>query len=311
MKKVIAILLIALFAISVFPITILATATPTVTVGVAEGEAGDKVSVKVTAENLACVGITAALSYDEEALEFVKATAGKDLSTGWELASSFCWIGGSDNPVANEDISGEILVLTFNILSGAAEGDYDIELLPIEDSFAVDADEKDVEVQLVKGKITVNASAAPVVNPETRDVKMNVVINEISTVYSVNVAFGAFTFTYAGTRGAWLPATHSYDGDTGEWTDTKAYGITVTNHSNAGIGASVAFDSTGVANGTATVGFKKAAANVATAFGTVPANAPATTFKGTVGGDPANECTDAKIGTITVTISEPLDLQVD
>lgn len=65
------------------------------------------------------------------------------------------------------------------------------------------------------------------------------------TVYSVDVQWGAMAFTYtAPSEGTWNPADHQYDGGTGtgSWTCADGAGnITVTNHSNQKIAATVSF----------------------------------------------------------------------
>ena len=144
-------------------------------------------------------------------------------------------------------------------------------------------------------------------NTATADVKAQVTITEAATVYSVDVSFDAFTFTYAIDNGTWDPEKHSTVGGTEGWVtenDANKDSLTVTNHSNAGITAGVVFDAgqSGV-----TLTFDDSSEGLATAVGTEFASAPAVTFTGTVGGTPADKTatngTARTVGTITVTIT--------
>lgn len=81
--------------------------------------------------------------------------------------------------------------------------------------------------------------------------------NAAPDVISVGIAWDAMTFTYTeGSAGTWKPDTHSYEGTTtGGWsTDTAT--ITVTNHSNVAVTATLAWaqnsDLTGTITGTFT-----------------------------------------------------------
>ena len=124
---------------------------------------------------------------------------------------------------------------------------------------------------------------------------------------SVDIVWEAMNFTYtAPSQGTWNPATHAYEGQTaGGWSDnTRA--ITVTNHSNVAVNATLGFtaDVTGVvgtfaeASGTANDNIL----NLATAVGTTVENAPtATAYFGISG---AAIDADKTLGTITVTIAK-------
>ena len=64
------------------------------------------------------------------------------------------------------------------------------------------------------------------------------------TVYSVNVEFGAMTFTYHGAaEGDWNPGTHGYtNGTEASWSYADgANAVTVTNHSNAAVAVTVTY----------------------------------------------------------------------
>ena len=114
-------------------------------------------------------------------------------------------------------------------------------------------------------------------------------------------------FTYTGaSQGTWNSSTHEYTGGTeGGWTaDTKT--ITVTNHSNVAVNATLAFNASadGV-TGTFTETSGTENDNVlelATAVGTASTDAPSATANFGIGGAAITENKD--LGTITVTIAK-------
>ena len=126
-------------------------------------------------------------------------------------------------------------------------------------------------------------------------------------IISVDVAWEAMDFTYsASSQGTWNPATHAYDGQTeGGWSDNTP-AITVTNHSNVAVNATLGFtaDVTGVvgtfteASGTENDNIL----NLATAEGTTLENAPTATANFGISGAAIDA--DKALGTITVTIAK-------
>ena len=123
---------------------------------------------------------------------------------------------------------------------------------------------------------------------------------------SMDVVWDAMDFTYsAPSEGTWNPATHAYDGKTeGGWsTDTKT--ITVTNHSNVAVNATLDFTASVdgvVGTFTETSGTENdKVLELATAEGTEVANAPAATANFGISGAAIDA--DKALGTITVTIT--------
>ena len=124
---------------------------------------------------------------------------------------------------------------------------------------------------------------------------------------SVDIVWDAMDFTYTGaSQGTWNPATHTYDGATeGGWSDNTP-AVTVTNHSNVAVNATLGFtaDVTGVvgtfteASGTENDNIL----NLATAEGTEVANAPTATANFGISGAAINA--SQKLGTITVAIAK-------
>ena len=126
-------------------------------------------------------------------------------------------------------------------------------------------------------------------------------------IISVDVAWDAMDFTYTGaSQGTWNPVTHTYEGATeGGWSNNTP-AITVTNHSNVAVNATLGF----TANVTGVVGtFTEASGtendnilNLATAEGTEVANAPTATANFGISGAAIDA--NKALGTITVTIAK-------
>ena len=124
---------------------------------------------------------------------------------------------------------------------------------------------------------------------------------------SVDIVWEAMNFTYtAPSQGTWNPVTHTYEGGTeGGWSDNTP-AITVKNHSNVAVNATLGFtaDVTGVigtfteASGTENDNIL----NLATAEGTTVENAPTATAKFGISGAVIDS--DQKLGTITVTVAK-------
>ena len=128
-----------------------------------------------------------------------------------------------------------------------------------------------------------------------------------SSVISVDIEWDAMDFTYTGaSQGTWNPATHAYEGATeGSWSDNTP-AITVTNHSNVAINATLDF--TPAVDGVVGT-FTEASGtendnilNLATAEGTEVANAPTATANFGISGAAIDA--DKTLGTITVSIAK-------
>ena len=126
-------------------------------------------------------------------------------------------------------------------------------------------------------------------------------------IISVDVAWEAMDFTYTGaSQGTWNPATHAYEGAIeGGWSDNTP-AITVKNHSNVALNATLGFtpDVTGVV-GTFTEASGTANDNIlelATAVDTEVSNAPTATANFGISGAAIDA--DKALGTVTVTIAK-------
>ena len=124
-----------------------------------------------------------------------------------------------------------------------------------------------------------------------------------ATVYGVDVVFDDMTFNYtAASQGTWDPATHDYvDIAEAKWDKTSAK-VTVTNHSNAAIVATVAY-AAGEYDGGVVVAVENGTLNLASAVDTAYAAAPSAFATVKVSGHAAKD--DTVVGTITVTIAAP------
>ena len=128
-----------------------------------------------------------------------------------------------------------------------------------------------------------------------------------SSVISVDIEWEDMNFTYSATsEGTWDPATHTYVGaGAGGWSDNTP-AITVTNHSNVAVNATLGFtaDVDGVI-GTFTEASGTENDNIlelATAEGTTLENAPTATANFGISGAAIDA--DKTLGTITVAIAK-------
>ena len=127
---------------------------------------------------------------------------------------------------------------------------------------------------------------------------------------SVDIVWDAMDFTYtAPSQGTWNPATHAYEGQAaGGWSDNTP-AITVKNHSNVALNATLGFtaDVAGVI-GTFTEASGTANDNIlelATTVDTEVSNAPTATANFGISGAAIDA--DKTLGTITVTIKNAID----
>lgn len=151
--------------------------------------------------------------------------------------------------------------------------------------------------------------------PEEKDVTATYQAGAAAgTVYSVDVSWGSLEFTYTdASEGVWNPTTHAYENKTeAAWTcEEGADRVTVTNHSNAAVNATLSYQSAaGFESVSAVFAETSGAANdnkleLANAEDTTPANAP-TAFATVAPSGALSKDTTAKtpIGTVTVTITD-------
>lgn len=131
------------------------------------------------------------------------------------------------------------------------------------------------------------------------------------TVYDIDITWGSLEFTYTGAgKGTWNPGTHTYSGGAAAtWScDTEADKITVVNHSNAAVNATLSYAAkTGYTAITGSFTESSGTANdgvlaLPTAVGTTVNNAPAATARLVLSGALAKGVSNQTIGTVTVSL---------
>lgn len=158
------------------------------------------------------------------------------------------------------------------------------------------------------GAVSVSAYAATVTESggeNSADVKGTYVAAKTTpTVYSVDVAWGSMEFTYTDAYiGDWNPETHQYVNPIpASWScNTDANKVSVTNHSNTAITATLAY--TQKAEYSAVTGaFSETQLNIPTAVNTAVADAPNASSLLTLSGDLSSGTTNTTVGTVTVSI---------
>ena len=120
------------------------------------------------------------------------------------------------------------------------------------------------------------------------------------TKISVDIAWSGMEFTYyGGVEDAWDPSIHDYKDTEGYWSTNKGT-ITVTNHSNTGVTATLSFTPAVVG----VIGtFDESVLTLPTAVGTDVTAAPCADVEFGISGAAITETVDT-LGTITVTIAK-------
>ena len=160
--------------------------------------------------------------------------------------------------------------------------------------------------------LSLSVTAFAATNDGTQDTEITV--NGIYTpgttadeIISADIAWDAMDFTYTGaSQGTWNPVTHTYEGATeGGWSNNTP-AITVTNHSNVAVNATLSFTAnvTGVVDTFTEVSGTENdnILELATAEGTAVADAPTASAKFGISGAAIDA--NKALGTITVTIAK-------
>lgn len=154
--------------------------------------------------------------------------------------------------------------------------------------------------------MSVNAFAAEPGQTDSKDVTADYNGAASEPVYSVEITWGSLAFTYnAENAGTWNPDEYVYEGATGEsWAcEAGANRITVTNHSNAAVTATIA--NSGVKDGI-TLTWSKTKLELGTADngkGEGGKGTPVSDYAElTVAGSITNTGASQKLGSVTVTL---------
>lgn len=158
------------------------------------------------------------------------------------------------------------------------------------------------------GAVSVSAYAATVTESgreNSVDVKGTYVAGKTTpTVYSVDVAWGSMEFTYTDEYiGDWNPETHQYVNPIpASWScDTDANKVSVTNHSNTAITATLAY--TQKAEYSAVTGaFSKTQLSIPSAVNTEVTAAPNASSLLSLKGELSKDTSNTTVGTVTISI---------
>lgn len=158
------------------------------------------------------------------------------------------------------------------------------------------------------GAVSVSASAETVTEnggESTANVKGTYVAAKTTpTVYSVDVAWGSMEFTYTDEYiGDWDPSTHKYiHSIPASWScDTGANKVTVTNHSNTAVTATLSYSQK--PEYTAISGdFSKTQLDIPSAVNTEVTAAPNASSLLSLSGDLSKGTSNITVGTVTVSI---------
>ncbi len=140
----------------------------------------------------------------------------------------------------------------------------------------------------------------------SHDVKVKYDDSTNTTIYSVDIVWGDMQFDYS--AGTWNPTTHSYSSDATAGFKAAAEGgdkVTITNHTNKAVTATVAYTSEASYSSAITGTVTPAdATEIATAVGTETSAAPKQEFTLALGGAPADQLASyTKVGTLNITLA--------
>ena len=126
-----------------------------------------------------------------------------------------------------------------------------------------------------------------------------------ATVYSIDVEFGAMSFTYTDeSEGTWDPVNHVFkDKDGATWGNNTSADIKVTNHSNTAVSVRVSYAKASGYTGSVDADISNGSFKLATAVGTQPSAAPTNTAKLTIKGVASKE-DNTLVGKVTVSIAK-------
>lgn len=152
--------------------------------------------------------------------------------------------------------------------------------------------------------VTIGEVTAPN-NKSSQNITIEVIEGQVTTptVYSVDIVWtNTHLEVESDVTKTWNPATHAYDESYAtDWAGKKV-NVTVTNHSNAAVVATLAVPA---AQSGISFAADETVANLATAFGTAVAEAPKATFTITPSGNVAPGTNVNATATVTITTTTP------
>lgn len=302
MKKVIAILVTLMLVATILSLSVIASGSGSLGIDSVSGNRGDTVTVSVyLTSNPGLVTMDLSITYDASVLQLTNYADDGLLSGGQRpnQANNPLKLSWSDgNAYENNTATGTICTLTFKIKDDAPLG---VSNISVTCTDSVDYDFGENSFASATGTVNVTQKVPTPSNAQKDfSVQYTGVVASTEIVYSLDIAWDDdLSFNYvAGEQGTWNPETHEFGAVTGaEWTDNTV-AVTVTNHSNIAVIASIAVENY---EDNVSVTSDKATATLPSAVGTAVASAPNTTFTLTVSGTPTESV--AKVATATVSFT--------
>lgn len=308
MKKIIAVFL-TLVLIASLSTVAFASSNLKISVDSKTIEAGETVDIPVRlTENSGFMYMKLRVTYNAENFELI------DVSNGSVTTGSFSKEGNAVlwDSSSNETGTGVLATITIKAKSDATADAYSVGVTFIE---AWNENEDNLTADITNGTLTVPGSSTPDPEPAgdyNKDV--NATYQEgtpADIVYSVDITWGSMEFTYTGAgEGTWNPSTHTFSGGApAGWScETDADKITVANHSNAVVNATLAYTAkTGYSAISGSFSETSGTANdnvisLASAVGTTVSNAPTDFAKLALSGTLSQGVSDQVIGSVTITL---------
>ena len=308
MKKVIAILL-TLVLIASLTTAAFAASNLKFSVDSKTAAAGETLQIPVRlTENSGFMYMKLRVTYNSDNFELIDVTNGS-VATGSfsKEGNAVLWDSSTD-----ETGTGILATITIKAKDGATSGTYPVGVTFIE---AWNENEDDLTADITNGTITIPGSTTPDPQPAgdyNKDVNATYQEGDpADTVYSVDITWGSMEFTYTGAgEGTWNPETHTFSGGApAGWScETDADKITITNHSNAAINATLAYAAkTGYTTISGSFTETSGTANdnvisLASAVGTTVSNAPSSFARLTLSGALTQGVSNQVIGSVTITL---------
>ena len=308
MKKVLSILL-ALVMIASLTTVAFAASNLKISVDSKTIEPGETVDIPVRlTENSGFMYMKLRVVFNADNFELIGVTNGT-VATGSfsNEGNAVLWDSAS-----NETATGLLATITLKAKSAAAAGEYPVSVTFIE---AWNESEDNLTADITAGSLTIPGSSTPDPEPigdNSQDVKATYQDGQAADiVYSVDIVWGSMEYTYTGAgEGVWDPSTHTFSGGAAAvWScEEDADKITVTNHSNAAVDATLSY--TAKSGYTAISGsFSETSGttndsviSLPNAVGTAVSNAPSDFARLALSGSLAKGVSNQVIGTVTVTL---------
>ncbi len=308
MKKILAVFLTLALVVSLSTVAF-ASSNLKISVDSKIMEAGETAEIPVRlTENTGFMYMKLRVTYDADNFELI------DVSNGTVTTGSFSKEGNALlwDSSSNETGTGVLATITVKAKSDVTADAYPIGVAFIE---AWNEREDNLTADITNGTLTIPGSSTPDPEP-TGDYNKDVNATyqdgtSADTIYSVDITWGSMEFTYTGAgEGTWNPATHTFSGGApAGWScETDADKITLANHSNAVVNATLAYAAkTGYSAISGSFSETSGTSNdnvisLASAVGTTVSNAPTDFARLSLSGALPQGVSDQVIGSVTITL---------